>query len=68
VSDLKALRAEADRLELYFDEADLRRIATLLDQTRESVRALGPMPTEWVEPSYVFTPIAAAPKEREPAG
>lgn len=68
MSDLEALRAEADRLELYFTDADLERIATLLDQARESVRALGPMPTEWVEPSYVFTPIAAAPKEREPAG
>jgi hypothetical protein len=67
VSDLEALRAEADRLELYFTDADLERIVKLLHQARESVRALGPMPTEWLEPSYVFTPIPAAPKEREPA-
>ena len=68
MSELEALRAEADRLERYFDDADLQRVATLLDQTRESVRSLGPQPTDWVEPSYVFNPIAAAPKTGEPAG
>lgn len=68
MSDLRALRAEADRLGLYFEEADLVRVATLLEQTRESVRALGPQATEWIEPGYVFTPIPAATRDGELAG
>lgn len=68
MNDLRALREEADRLGLYFEDADLERVATLLEQTRASVRALGPQPTEWVEPGYVFTPTPAAPKDGEPGG
>jgi hypothetical protein len=63
VSDVRILREEAERLGLPFDDEDLARIATLLDQTRESVRRLGLQATEWIEPGYVFTPIAAAPRD-----
>jgi hypothetical protein len=68
MSDRRALREEADRLGLYFEDSDLDRIVTLLDQTRESVQALGPQPTEWIEPGYVFTPTPAASRDAEPAG
>ncbi len=68
MSDLRNLREEADRLGLPLDDEDLARIATLLDQTRESVRALGPQATEWIEPGYVFTPIPAAPRNGERTG
>lgn len=62
MSDLDALRAEADRLGIFLDDADLKRVATLLEQTRASVQALGDLPTEWLEPGYVFTPTPAAPR------
>ncbi|MEO5963876.1 MAG: hypothetical protein ABIR11_00320 [Candidatus Limnocylindrales bacterium] len=68
MSDPRALRDDADRLGLYFEDSDLDRIATLLDQTRESVRALGRQPTEWIEPGYVFTPTPAASRDADPAG
>lgn len=63
MSDVRAMRDEAVRLGLYLDDSDLDRIATLLDQTRESIRALGPQPTEWIEPGYIFTPRPAAPRD-----
>ena len=68
MSDLRILREEAEGGELSSDDADLARIATLLDQTRESARALGPQATEWIEPPNVFTPIPAASRDGEQTG
>jgi hypothetical protein len=67
MSDLDGLRREASRLGLELTDADLEGIAKLLRQTRDGVRALGPLPTEWLEPDYRFVPIEAAPKEESTA-
>ena len=63
VSDPEGLRLEAARLGLDLTDADLEGIAKLLRQTRDGVRALGPLPTEWLEPDYRFSPLEAARKE-----
>ena len=68
MSDIDELRLEAARLALDLTDADLQGVAKLLRQTRDGVRALGRLPTEWLEPDYRFSPLEAAKKEEPPAG
>lgn len=68
MSDIDELRPEAARLGLDLTDADLQGVAKLLRQTRDGVRALGPLPTEWLEPDYRFSPLEAASKEDHPTG
>lgn len=68
MSDLDGLRLEAARLGLDLTDDDLQGVAKLLQQTRDGVRALGPLPTVWLEPDYRFSPLEAAPREEKPVG
>lgn len=66
--ELEELRLEATRLGLELTDTDLQGVANLLRQARDGVRALGKLPTEWVEPDYRFSPLDAARKDEPQAG